>query len=158
VTIRVALGYFEPQRTRGGKPPSIKKRIDKWRKKAALVLVLLTYNPGGQSAYHWVTSAIGASTFGPLHLLLVGVLMAGWAVFWIATWRALGTLGVTLAVLILGAIIWLLFDIGLLEAESFSTVTWIALVCLAAVLAVGVSWSHFWRRITGQFNVEDVDD
>jgi hypothetical protein len=108
---------------------------------AALVLVLLTYNPGGQSAYHWVTSAIGASTFGPLHLLLVGVLMAGWAVFWIATWRALGTLGVTLAVLILGAII-----------------TWIALVCLAAVLAVGVSWSHFWRRITGQFNVEDVDD
>lgn len=129
-----------------------------WRFLAALVLVLLTYNPGGQSAYHWVTSAIGASTFGPLHLLLIGVLMAGWAVFWIATWRALGTLGVTLAALILGAIIWLLFDIGLLEAESFSTVTWIALVCLAAVLAVGVSWSHFWRRITGQFNVEDVDD
>ena len=129
-----------------------------WRFLAALVLVLLTYNPSHQSAYHWVTSAIGASAFGPLHLLLVGVLLAGWAVFWIATWRALGTLGVTLAVVILGAIIWLLFDIGLLESHSVSAVTWISLSCLAAVLAIGVSWSHIWRRITGQINVEDVDD
>ena len=129
-----------------------------WRFTAALLLVFLTYNPSHQSAYHWVSSAIGASAFGPLHLLLVGVLLAGWAVFWIATWRALGTLGVTLAVVILGAIIWLFFDIGLLKSHSLSAVTWISLICLAAVLAVGVSWSHIWRRITGQINVEDVDD
>jgi hypothetical protein len=129
-----------------------------WRFVAALILVLLTFNPSGQSAYHWITSAIAESAFGPLHLLLVGVLLAGWAVFWIATWRALGTLGVTLAAVILGAVIWLLFDIGLLESHSVSAITWISLVCLAAVLAVGVSWSHLWRRITGQFNVEDVDD
>jgi len=129
-----------------------------WRFVAALLLVLVTYNPSHHSAYHWVTAAIGSSTFGPMHLLLVGVLLAGWAVFWIATWRALGTLGVTLAVVILGAIIWLLFDIGLLQSHSLSAVTWISLVCLAAVLAVGVSWSHLWRRITGQINVEDVDD
>lgn len=129
-----------------------------WRFVAALALVLLTYNPSGESAYHWIASAIAESTFGPLNLLLVGVLLAGWAVFWIATWRALGTLGVTLAAVILGAVIWLLFDIGLLESHSVSAITWISLICLAAVLAVGVSWSHLWRRITGQFNVEDVDD
>jgi hypothetical protein len=129
-----------------------------WRFVAALVLVLLTYNPSGQSAWHWISSAVSASAFGPLHLLLVGVLLAGWAVFWIATWRALGTLGVVLAAIILGAIIWLLFDIGLLESHSVSAITWIVLVALAAVLAVGVSWSHIWRRVTGQFNVEDVDD
>ena len=58
----------------------------------------------------------------------------------------------------LGAIIWLLLDIGLLTADSVSAITWIALVCLASVLAVGVSWSHLWRQITGQINVEDVDD
>jgi len=69
-----------------------------------------------------------------------------------------GTLGVALAALLLGAIIWLLFDIGLLKADSVSAITWISLVCLAAVLAVGVSWSHVWRRVTGQINVEDVDD
>jgi len=129
-----------------------------WRFAAALVLVLVTYNPSGESAYHWITSAIADSAFGPLHLILIAVLAIGWVVFWVATWRALGTLGVTLAILLLGAITWLLFDIGLLESHSVSTVTWISLVCLSAVLAIGMSWSHFWRRMTGQINVEDVDD
>ena len=129
-----------------------------WRFVAALLLVLLTYNPSGRSAWHWISTAISESSFGPLHLLLIGVLLAGWAVFWIATWRALGTLGVTLAGIILGALIWLLFDIGLLESRSVSAITWISLIALSAVLAIGVSWSHIWRRFTGQYNVEDVDD
>jgi hypothetical protein len=129
-----------------------------WRFVAALVLVLLTYNPSGFSGWHWISSAVGESAFGPLHLLLLGVLAAGWVVFWIATWRALGALGVFLAGIILAAIIWLLYDIGLLESHSGTAITWIVLFALAAVLAVGVSWSHIWRRVTGQINVEDVDD
>jgi hypothetical protein len=129
-----------------------------WRFLAALCLVLFTYNPSGFSGWHWIYSATSESGFGALHLLVIGVLLAGWAVFWIATWRALGTLGVVLATIILGAIIWLLFEIGLLQSHSVSAITWIVLVALAAVLAIGVSWSHLWRRITGQFNVEDVDD
>ena len=129
-----------------------------WRLVAALVLVLLTYNPSDHSAYHWISSAIAESAFGPLHLLLIGVLLIGWAIYWIATWRALGTLGVALAGLVVSAIIWLLIDIGLLELESMSAITWVSLVGLSIVLAVGVSWSHVWRRLTGQLNVEDVDD
>ena len=129
-----------------------------WQLVAALVLVLLTYNPSGHSAYHWVSSAIADSAFGPLHLLLIGVLLIGWAIYWIATWRALGTLGVALAGLVVSAIIWLLIDIGLLKLESMSAITWVSLVGLSIVLAVGVSWSHVWRRLTGQLNVEDVDD
>lgn len=125
---------------------------------AALILVFLTFNPSGQSAYHWIAAALAESAFGPKHLLLVALLMIGWAVYWIATWRALGTLGVTLAAILLGAVIWLLFDIGLLESRSITALTWISLVCLACVLAIGVSWSHLWRRLTGQLNVEDVDD
>ena len=125
---------------------------------AALVLVLLTYNPTGESAYHWVSAAIGERAFGALHLLLVALLLVGWSVYWIATWRALGTLGVFLSGLVLGSLIWLLFDLGLLESKSFTAISWIVLVSLAFMLAIGVSWSHFWRRITGQINVEDVDD
>lgn len=124
----------------------------------ALILVLLTYNPSGQSAYHWISEAIAQSAFGPLHLILVAILLIGWVVYWIASWRALGVLGVVLAAVLLGAIIWLLIDIGLLRAESVSAVTWIVLVAISAVLAIGVSWSHIWRRMTGQLNVEDVDD
>lgn len=129
-----------------------------WRLVAALVLVLLTYNPSGESAYHWISAAVAQSNFGPLHLLLVAVLLIGWTIYWIATWRALGTLGVALASILLAAIVWLLIDIGLLNTDSMTAIAWIVLVCLAATLAIGVSWSHFWRRITGQINVEDVDD
>ena len=129
-----------------------------WRFVAALVLVLLTYNPSGFSGWHWISSAVGESAFGPLHLLLLGVLAAGWSVFLIATWRALGALGSVIAGLIVCAIIWLFYDIGLLESNSLSAITWISLVALSFVLAVGVSWSHIWRRVTGQINVEDVDD
>ncbi len=124
----------------------------------ALVLVLVTYNPSGHSAYHWISDAIAQSAFGPLHLILVAILLIGWVIYWIASWRALGVLGVVLAGLLLGGIIWLLIDIGLLEAGSVSAVTWILLVAIAAILAIGVSWSHIWRRMTGQLNVEDVDD
>jgi hypothetical protein len=129
-----------------------------WRFIAALILVLVTYNPSSHSAYHWITSAVVNSEFGPLHLLLVGLLLIGWVIYGIATWRALGSLGLALAALVLGAIIWLLFDIGLLKSHSVSAITWISLVCLAILLAIGVSWSHIWRRLTGQINVEDVDD
>ncbi len=125
---------------------------------AALILVILTYNPTGASAYDWISTAIGESSFGPLHLLLIGVLLAGWAVFWISTWRSLGTLGVVLASIVLGAIVWLFVDLGWLNTASVSAMTWVFLVVLAALLTIGVSWSHVWRQITGQINVEDVDD
>lgn len=124
---------------------------------AALALVLLTYNPSGFSAYHWVTGAISASAFGPLHLLAIGVLLAGWAVFWVATWRSLDAMGVALLVIILGAIVWGLVRLGWISIDSVSSGAWVGLVLLAVILAVGVSWSHFWRRITGQVNVEHVD-
>jgi hypothetical protein len=129
-----------------------------WRFIAALALVLATFNPSGYSAYHWISEAIRESAFGPLHLLLIAVLIAGWVVFWIATWRSLDTLGVTLAAVIIGAIVWLLVDIGWLHPDSRQSITWIVLVCLALILALGLSWSHISRRITGQVNVEDIDN
>jgi hypothetical protein len=129
-----------------------------WRLLAALALVLLTFNPSGYSAYHLTVNSISESTFGPLNLLAIAVLLAGWAVFWMATWRALDTLGVVLAALVLGALIWLLVDLGVITTDSVSAMTWIALVCLAVILAIGVSWSHISRRLTGQLNVDHIED
>lgn len=124
---------------------------------AALALVLFTYNPSGYSAYHWISSAISASAFGPLHLLLIGVLLAGWAIFWVATARSLSALGIALLGIILAAIVWGLVSIGWISVNTVSSASWVGLILLAVVLAVGVSWSHIWRRMTGQFNVDDVD-
>lgn len=129
-----------------------------WRWIAALGLVLSTFNPSGHSAYHWIAEAVSTRNFGPLNLLVIGLLLAGWSVFWIATWRALDTLGVVLSAIILGAITWFLVDIGWIQTDSVPAMTWVALVCLATILAIGVSWSHISRRVTGQVNVEDVDD
>jgi NADH:ubiquinone oxidoreductase subunit K len=124
----------------------------------ALALVLITYNPSGHSAWHWVSDAISQSAFGPVELILIAVLLIGWAVYWIASWRALGVLGVVLIAVLLGALVWLLVDIGWISTESDSAITWIMLVTIAFMLAIGVSWSHIWRRMTGQINVEDVND
>lgn len=129
-----------------------------WRFLAALVLVLISFNPSGHSAYHWVVTAIGAGAFGPVHAVVLILLLIGWVIFWVATWRALDTFGVFLAFVALGTIVWLLVDFGIITATTVSMVTWISLVCLAAVMAIGLSWAHIWRRVTGQLNVEDTDD
>ena len=34
----------------------------------------------------------------------------------------------------------------------------IGLFFLAGILTIGVSWSHIWRRITGQVSVEHLDN
>ena len=70
-----------------------------------------------------------------MHLLLIGLLLAGWAVFGIATWRALGALGVIIAAVIVGALIWLLVDFGILDPDTGSEITWIALIAIAVLLA-----------------------
>jgi len=129
-----------------------------WRFLGSLALVLLTFNPSGFSAYHWITSSIGAGSFGPVHTIAIIVLIIGWSIVWIATWRALDTFGVLLASVAMAAIVWLLADIGVLATNSVSAVTWIVLVCLAAVLTVGMSWAHVWRRLTGQYSVEQIED
>lgn len=74
-----------------------------------------------------------------------------------ATQRSLGNLGLILAVALVAALAWLLVDAGLLSATSASGVTWIVLVCVAAVMAIGMSWSHVRRALTGQVDVDEID-
>jgi hypothetical protein len=55
-------------------------------------------------------------------------------------------------------LIWLLVDVGLLSLDSTSALTWVVLLLLSLILATGMSWSHIRRRLTGQFDVDDMDD
>ena len=91
---------------------------------ASLALVMFTYNPSGFSAYHWITGAIGASSFGPLHLLLIAALLIGWTILLVATARSLNGFGIFLVGLVLAGIIWLLMDLGILSPEGVSGYTW----------------------------------
>ena len=128
-----------------------------WRALFALVLVFVTYNPSQVSYYHWVRGALGAGSFGAVHAVLGIVLLAGWVVFLRATFQSLGVLGLLLGAAFFAALVWLLVDLGWLATDSVPTMTWVVLVCLSLLLAVGMSWSHVRRRISGQVDVDDVE-
>jgi len=122
---------------------------------AALILVMATYNPTEYSFYDWVQQGLSDGSIGPLHFLAGIVLIIGWTIYGVASYRALGPLGLILGAAFLGVLVWLLIDFGVLKLESAATVTWIVLFCLSVLLAVGVSWSHIWRRLTGQLEVDE---
>jgi hypothetical protein len=128
-----------------------------WRLLASLVLVMATYNPSDYSFVGWLRAANPENPLGPEHFVVGVALLIGWVILLAATQRSLGTFGLLLGGALLGGVVWLLTDIGWLDIETVSTATWVGLLCVSVLLAVGLSWSHVWRRVTGQFEV-DADD
>ena len=123
-----------------------------WRFAASLALIFATYNPSGYSFFHW---ARNAESLGAEHFVVGVIIVIGWVILIAATRRSLDTLGTVLGILLLAGLVWLLIDLGALSLDSVSVITWVVLVCIAILLAVGLSWSHIWRRLTGQFEVDD---
>ncbi len=125
---------------------------------ASLLLVMVTYNPTEYSYIGWLRAATPETTpLGPEHFVVGVALLIGWVILLAATQRSLGTFGLLLGGALLGGVVWLLTDIGWLNVSTVSSATWVGLICVAALLAVGLSWSHVWRRLTGQFEVDDGD-
>lgn len=122
----------------------------------AILLVMLSYNPSGYSYMHWLQNNI--SNINPL-LVLAGIsLVIGWVIYIRATLRSLGLIGLILAGIFFATIIWLLVDWGWLGMDNVNAVSWVVLFLIAAVLAVGISWSHIRRKLSGQVDSDDVDD
>ena len=126
----------------------------------AAALVLLTYNPSGYSYFHWVQDAIGSDGpgFSAEYAFVGVVLLIGWTVLIRSTLRALGAFGLLLAAAFIGTLVWLMTSYGIFAAETSTAITWTALISLAALLAVGMSWSHIRRRLSGQVDVDDIGD
>lgn len=122
----------------------------------AMVITFATYNPSGYSYLHWVFTELASFS---VYKALAGIsLLIGWVVYLGATGRSLGAFGVLLAVAFFGTIIWLVVDIGIVPADSAQAITWLILFVIAIVLATGMSWSHIRRRLSGQADVDDVED
>lgn len=122
----------------------------------ALALVAATYNPTQYSFVQWAMDA--GTTFGPVIALAGLVLLICWLIFLRATFRSLGVIGIALGAALFGCFVWLFVDMGWLDMESTQALTWIALVLVSLILAVGLSWSHVRRRLSGQFDVDETDD
>ncbi len=122
----------------------------------AALLVLGTYNPTDYSYVGWLTGE--GTEFGPVQALVGVALLIAWIVFLRATFLSMGWLGIILGGALFTCIVWLLIDLGWLSLDSAGAFTWVILLILSAILAVGMSWAHIRRKWSGQLSVDDVED
>ncbi len=125
----------------------------------ALALVMATFNPTPYSYASWVMSDWGHQGDDlPLKALAGVVLLILYVIFLRSTFRSIGPLGVVLAAMLCGAILWVAVDWGWLDPLTGDALTWVGLVVVATILAIGLSWSHVRRKLSGQVDVDDVED
>ena len=122
---------------------------------ASLALIFATFNPSGYSWYHWFMGQ--EEKFTPVIVISGLLLVIGWVIYLKATFTSLGGLGSLLGAAFFGALLWALIFYDILSLENTTLLTWVVLAMLAAFLAIGISWSHIRRRMTGQIDVDEVD-
>jgi hypothetical protein len=118
----------------------------------ALAVVLLSYNPTGYSFYHWALRDF--ATITAVKALSGAVLLVGWVVCIRTAFVSLGAIGLVLSALVLGTLIWVLTDYGILNPDRPSLLSWIFLIVIGIILGIGLSWSLFRARVTGQVEVD----
>ena len=124
---------------------------------AAFVLVFITFNPTSYSYTNWLIADRTGDDL-PIKALAGVLLLIAYVIFLRATWRSIGLLGLILIALLFGAIGWVLIDYDLLDPGQATLMAWIVLGVVATILAIGLSWSHVRRRLSGQVDVDDVDE
>jgi hypothetical protein len=122
----------------------------------AFVLLAVTYNPTDYNFVRW------AATDGQNQLsvtVLAGlVLLVGYIVYLRATLRSIGAFGMLLILALVGALLWVAYDFGLLDLQNRALTMWIGIFALSLVLGIGLSWSIVRRKLSGQADVDDVDE
>jgi hypothetical protein len=74
-----------------------------------------------------------------------------------ATWRSIGPIGLVLAIAFFGGIIWTVIDFGLVDTAKPTVMAYLLLILVSLVMAVGLSWSHVRRRVSGQSDIDDLE-
>lgn len=121
----------------------------------SFVILAVTYNPTQWNYVRW--AGTNWSEKMPLAVFLGLVLVVAYVLFLTAVLRGIGMLGVILVLAVVAALIWVLHDMGWLRLDDPGVNTWLALVALSLVLAVGMYWGILWRRLSGQMEVDDTD-
>ena len=122
----------------------------------AFVLMAATYNPTAWNFVRW--SLDNYETNLSMTVLFGLILLVGYIIYLRATLRSIGVFGMVLILAVVGTILWVLFDQGVISLDNPTVNTWIAIVALSIVLAIGLSWSIVRRRLTGQTDVDDIDE
>ena len=122
----------------------------------AFVLLAATYNPTAWNFVRW--SLDNYETNLSMTVLFGQILLVGYIIYLRATLRSIGVFGMVLILAVVGTLLWVLFDQGVISLDNPTVNTWIAIVALSIVLAIGLSWSIVRRRLTGQTDVDDIDE
>jgi hypothetical protein len=122
----------------------------------AFVLLAVTWNPTPYNYSRWAfehwEAELPLTVLGGLLLLIVYV------VYIRATLRSIGPVGMVLVAAVFAALIWVLVDRGLLQTGKSALNQWLGILLASLVLGIGLSWSILRRRISGQVDIDDVDE
>ncbi|MEM7599375.1 MAG: DUF6524 family protein [Pseudomonadota bacterium] len=122
----------------------------------AFVLLAATFNPTRYNYIGWVERNFSEQM--PMAILAGLLLLVGYIIYLRATLRSIGAFGMFLVLAIVGSLVWVLYDYELLTLTETSDMVWLGLIALSLVLGVGLSWSHVRRYLSGQSDMDDVDE
>ena len=122
----------------------------------AFVLLALTFNPTPWNYIRWTRENWEAQM--PLAVLFGLLLLVAYIIYLRATLRSIGIFGMGLVLAITGALLWVLYDFGVLDLSNRDLNVWLGIFALSLVLGVGLSWSLIRRRLSGQYDMDDVDE
>ena len=122
----------------------------------AFLLIAATFNPSPWNFVQWARANV--QTELPLTVLFGLILLVGYIVYLRATLRSIGAVGMALVLALVGAVLWVLYDWGYLSLDNTNVLVWLAILALSLVLGVGMSWSFVRRALTGQYDMDDVDE
>ena len=94
----------------------------------------------------------------PLAVLFGLLLLVGYIIYLRATLRSIGLFGMCLVLALVAALLWVASDYGWLSFDNPTRNIWLAIVALSVVLGIGLSWSHVRRALSGQADMDDVDE
>jgi len=122
----------------------------------AFCVLAATWNPTPWNFYRWAVE--NWETQMPVTVLAGLVLLVIYVVYLRATMRSLGPIGMALVVAVFAALIWVLIDWGWLQSGNSEINQWLSIIAASLVLGIGLSWSILRRRISGQVDIDDVDE
>jgi len=122
----------------------------------AFVLLAATWNPTEWNYSRWALENWDAQM--PMAVFAGLVLVVVYIVYLRATLRSIGPIGMGLVAAVFAALIWVLIDLGWLETGNSVLNQWLGIILASLVLGIGLSWSLLRRRISGQVDIDDVDE
>jgi len=122
----------------------------------AFVLIAATFNPTDWNFTRWALENFDSNI--PLTVLFGLLLFIGYVIYLRATLRSIGGFGMFLVFAVFAALIWVLYDIGVLSLKNSNLNVWMGILALSLILGIGLSWSFVRRAISGQFDVDDADE